>query len=709
MPIVVSAGGAADLELGAEDRAALIVAWYDTPGTCVARVDASVLRLGGVSGASGPTLLREADGLERGRLDLGTEEPQQASTPVWPWVMERGDILVPSLRVAEADQGDSGEQGADAGARLVLYLPDLFEVASRVTKAPEGAAAAEVLLAETGLDLSLPSDQFYSDWTATLTAAGEDLAKLSGLEEAHAATPYSYIHWLESDASLELTLDLGTDWPPAIPQASAIPTRKAEERAWFYPVMPSGGLNGGSLPAMASAWFVTQYVHPSVVELPSGWLMILGRVRVPHVQPQNAAVNRVSDHITAMTLTRDLYDPGSGPVPVPVGVQNSLSDVVAYWSPDPGFRDGVRGPVLLVHCLEALPDQTVRVGLGVPAGAVATTWRGPRSAFWNVGSSRVLYVYYTVNVPDLTTASDPEPPAGSYPTFLDPLLDSITDEEYSLEAEQYRSNGSSTLADRRTPMALKVIAVDDLMQAFDNWLPYSSRDPGFTQAAEEAMDTHLPMATLDPASSLHVPGELMGIVRSWIPTTSGSSTYEALEDHLEERIDTLPWARLGNRGVRFVDPEPAWCADEGTMALYFCCRRKTEGTGSDDRKVLQPGTGYGIWRALAMPEGETIAYEQSDGTGSLRLTEAGVDLVVSAFDGEDNPDLAMVDDLTVVEGLAASGGPQGHYADPAVARLPDGTWRLFASGLESGVGIAAQQGKAALGRVDGSHEDGCGT
>ena len=67
-----------------------------------------------------------------------------------------------------------------------------------------------------------------------------------------------------------------------------------------------------------------------------------------------------------------------------IGPTTSISDIVAWWSPEPSFTSKeMQGPVLLVYSLDARPGLTHRAWLGVPGGALV-----------GEGSDSTLLVYY---------------------------------------------------------------------------------------------------------------------------------------------------------------------------------------------------------------------------------------------------------------------------------------------------------------------------
>ena len=102
-----------------------------------------------------------------------------------------------------------------------------------------------------------------------------------------------------------------------------------------------------------------RYGDPDYVELPDGQGSLLLRSRI---------MKSAEDQTMGAT-------PG-----------NSISDVVAWWSPDDRFdHSGVRGPFLLVDGLQARPGLQVRSWLGVPAAVV---------------DDGDLYVYYASEATD---------------------------------------------------------------------------------------------------------------------------------------------------------------------------------------------------------------------------------------------------------------------------------------------------------------------
>ena len=62
---------------------------------------------------------------------------------------------------------------------------------------------------------------------------------------------------------------------------------------------------------------------------------------------------------------------------------SSLSDIVAWWAPDPDFAEGLKGPFLLVHTLDWDPDLDYRGSIGVPGAAVV-----------GEGADAAMYLYY---------------------------------------------------------------------------------------------------------------------------------------------------------------------------------------------------------------------------------------------------------------------------------------------------------------------------
>jgi hypothetical protein len=452
------------------------------------------------------------------------------------------------------------------------------------------------------------------------------------------------VAWVDSSSAspasagaADLVFLLDNSSPPL--QSTAIPTQKEGK------LLDEGTSSGSVVPS----WVTYKDVH--VLEVPElgGWLMLLARY-----------------HSSAGALGAS----GSNPDPM-----NSVAAIVAYWAPasDPTFVGPlVTGPFWLVSRLHDLgePAETP-LWLGVPAAIVLIE-----------GGVQYLYVYYAVAETTFNTSgysgvpsafrpgtwlrrvalteiaallpTDTEPP--EVPT-VDVVVPDFSHAEYSIEASVVAASLSRALGGGAAGAraAARSIALAEMA-----WINAHPSDPSEEEALTSVGAT-VSTSTGGGASRASqeedwcvatssglLPGETLGQVRVWIAIEGGTEFVEgddpATSANGNIRIEEQYYS------VQVVDPVPVWCA--GQLTLYFCAN--TPG-GTDTAKP----SGWGIWRAVAVPPGCTSTYG---------LDFAAGEYVEGAQDG------GMVMASPYEEGPALRQG----LLDPDPCELPDGSWVLFA-------------------------------
>ena len=437
------------------------------------------------------------------------------------------------------------------------------------------------------------------------------------------------------------------------------------------------------------------YYHPCVVELPhdQGFLMILTRRRAPR------NYLRVTDD--------DLPDSGK---------EHVLSDIVAWHCDDAGFSGpGLRGPVLLVSSLDAVPHQPVRFWLGVAGATVHDrlgTGTGVADQAWSSDqNTHWLYLYHATEIPGrpaLGIEPDHTDHVGAVVDYVAAHLRTDVQLMYPLEtrARSEELGGlrvtelgklpsdtqNATVMAVHGGIALKVLGIDQIMDAFDA-LGFGS--PGSTSAE--------PNWTWDSGSPA-VDGELRGWVRVWI----------AVEDQAARRVATFPrrfparevvvtrkdgTPEPGFKAVLKGPTDPAAGVCDGVLSLYFSTIKAdpdafVSGVLPDegDAAVFSGENGHGIWRAAAVDGGETLEVEVDHEPGTSTVTTVhGLDFVVARLGSEqivvdDVPrDLVTCWDLVTrsyssFSVAAAHYGWYGEYVDPDPFVTSDGIWRVLTAG-----------------------------
>lgn len=375
------------------------------------------------------------------------------------------------------------------------------------------------------------------------------------------------------------------------------------------------GLTGIASIGVGSARFALTHKDPSIVELPNGggWLMLLARTRSWETILSDSCAGAAGQL-------------GSSPT-------NSMGDIVAWWSADPSFDDGVAtvlGPFFMVDSIHALPGLELRFWLGVPTGAIVEE-----------AGADYLYLYYQVEPPlEAAGFTAPAPLSVLRPDAYDPGL---SYRNWSLALAGYAHTGSATRVYKRG-LAVKRIAVAELIA----FLSYGSTDePAWT-------------------SSDTAPGELLGQVRVWACDTGAIGPYPFVVP-----FDTAFGASVEDGPV---SADPSAVATSTGLNLYFSTLEPRRGSGLP----TDPRHGYGIWRCVAVPDSTAgtpdLVYEQKDGQGRVYSTisvapKFGVDFVLC---------VAPLGGGAYPRDMVAPAPSSGFYLDPDVVQDPsDGSWRVY--------------------------------
>lgn len=479
-------------------------------------------------------------------------------------------------------------------------------------------------------------DGATEQWTGLPIPEGSlDLAiRVSG-----GSTPRSGSHRFGDTTADNLRWLLRTTCVPGVKRADG----------WPYMQLTYGQASDGTryfdaTTETADFWVI--YKDPCVVEVPGGggWLMLLKRIRVHRVDvaanDPELARNEILQADTRLSKPGGCY-----------------ADVVAYWAPDPSFTDGLVGPFLMVHSLDALDFDHRRAWLGVPGGT-----------FVNVDGEDWLYLYYVVEAHD--------PGAGAVGAeAAEPVVEEDDPHQYwqrrtktvvwteaawdpSASYSSYNVSrtdtvyGPESLAPVTRGIAVRRVRLSDLSVAFSG--PAVTEDCWRTDRRSCGW-------------SGVVPGENLGLVRLWMaPERAGGAVrVRAFGSVFPE--------------VREADPMPVVC-DDGAMALYFSAIGDAPTSTS----------GHGVWRAAGLPEGQPFTRLAERPTPYTAIF--GVDFVMSA---ESDPARGAVS----IDQIVASSGTS-LFIDPDPVRLPDGSVRVF-------VGEQISNVVQPLLRYDGSAEDAC--
>lgn len=495
-----------------------------------------------------------------------------------------------------------------------------------------------------------------------------------------ASSTYGYIKYLDSDADGNFNVDESMD---TVPQTWIAALRDMD--GWTLATFD------GTSPSYTSVSGEALYTDPCVVAVPSayggGYLMLLGRRR--HDIDDLAHFNESSAGATIAEL--------------------GISDIIAYWSDNLEFNDpdtsdsvrAVKGPVLLVDSLDALPGANFRVFAGVPTAAFH---HDPETGEVH------LYVYYTVDFPETA--------------YL------------NIEDSAYQA---------------AIVASD-----YSDWFPPASgaQPKGFTACKRFDWDTLVSAFTdaePEPDWVSAVNGDLLGRVHIWVARPSTRLLRRATEllvhfdpavqrctdpeverirdrskdpDRIDTRRSDLTQSQqamtLTSKGLRrrskgTQEPGPGPQDEtpspdyERTLSLYF------RAVPSQD-KPNPVGTwrdGHGFWRATAIPDG-TLLQVTDYGSGTavpLRTTVYGVDFVVappaeSGVRHEPYPgksrDMVAPADYRHRVGTDHNTDP----TDPDVVQVTSGSqpgWWVYGGQFGFPDGSAYTQ---ALGRVIGDEADG---
>lgn len=342
-----------------------------------------------------------------------------------------------------------------------------------------------------------------------------------------------------------------------------------------------------------------------------------------------------------MVLARYIVDINA----MSIDQSNSIAQIVAWWSQTPDFAgDQIYGPFLLVDSLNAWSkDQTVRLWLGVPGVEFVKEDDGDYQ----------IYVYYVVEECGLGYSGLGTAGLGSY------LRDTLTRAEYEagLRAMNFQAG-----------VAVKRIELNDLAKMVNTeWLNYRFFTPGVFTYTDEATW---------PGTSL-VGGELLGGVRLWF---FDGPLLPTLAYPVRSFFDDYPSLQ-----VQLVDPAPARCGlDIEDHSLYFAVVRNgaTATIAPFPATSTALGSGHGLWRARAMPDGQLLNYG-----GMSIITTAGKDFALA-----NQVAMTNISPDQIVEGVSAT-----------VADIdPDPVW------TRSGWWVASGN-NTLLSAFEGRRWDGCGT
>ena len=389
------------------------------------------------------------------------------------------------------------------------------------------------------------------------------------------------------------------------------------------------GLTGIATFATRSERLAVTHKDPFVLKLPNGggWLMLLARTR---------ALEGAADAPCSGAVASKPTD--------------SLGDIVAWWSRDPSFDDGVatvRGPYFMVDSLRALPGLELRFWLGVPTAAIVEhegSDEPPMDAPPEDEEEEEHPVPW-LDVGDVGGALRPSD---------GPFDLGLSYQDWALAVAGYAHTPFATRVYRRG-LALKRIPLGELLA----FLAFGSTDEPNWTAANVA------------------PGELAGQIRVW-----GCDT---------QRVGPMPQVvpfevafgeKMANGPVL---ADPCVVATPTGLNLYFSTLEPRVGSGL----VIDAPHGYGIWRAVAVPEAAAVLeYRHSSGP-SYRDAVFGIDFVLCL-----RP-----------EGMGAAGprdqvaphGSSGAFLiDPDVVQDPDtGDWRVYVG--QDGAPLALYIGASADG------------
>jgi hypothetical protein len=327
---------------------------------------------------------------------------------------------------------------------------------------------------------------------------------------------------------------------------------------------------------------------------------------------------------------------------------NSIGDIVAFWSSDPDFGSDTRGPYLIVDSLDALPGVLARLWLGVPSGVVV-----------NEGGEDYLLVYYQCQS------------CWAEPTLY---LDSCTPGEYSAALRQF-------LGDRAQSIGVKRIHLSELMAVLD--LPILkkgtlSRSSPTWQAGWTPRDA--------------VTGKVRGPVLLYV-AAPGSPPYE-LMDFVDYFQHTAP---AGEFYPVLVDPCALACDDVVHLFAASVAR-----SGSINTPKSVEDAGRGIWHFSALDN--TVPYIQRfrDGTSDEVYAEKDVAFVASLNPGWGDMTTDRARDWVAIP--PPIGANSLVYQDPDVILLADGTVRV-----SFGVRDDTTLQLTAMRMVTGLHDDACRT
>lgn len=376
-----------------------------------------------------------------------------------------------------------------------------------------------------------------------------------------------------------------------------------------------------------SGAFYLVYKDASIVELPrrlgQGWLMLLARYAVRAEDVAAAAADTTDAEMHQAAL--EIVDQGAG---------YSIGDIVAFYSPEPDFGDGVEGPFQLVSSLGAVTDEALEYATGKVERVAFRCWPGvPAGVFIDDN----LFLYYSCR---------PNTPPGESTPYLD----------------------------AETDLASCIAAYDGGRGPREGWTYVAKFTPAQVGRWLTGRATPIPEDDEGWARpDALVEGEWHHPIRAFAAIFTQPYATRTFDLMIGERVAFVS----GKRGISWVGTEEEvfpWLVDAfpvwfgGELSLFVSVQPEA---GLEDSQLEEFGrTGFGIWRLRGLDDSIPLTCYYSGGTGPATVPDIrlGRDFVV-----EDRRSGASADMLVAsVRGTAG----KFKYLDPDVLVTPD-WWRCF--------------------------------